>query len=320
LPELRRRALLALGSALVHGVRGRDGEGAGVLHQAIEASDQTRPDPEAAKAHRELGYVEMLRGRYDRARVWLERATPLAGGIPAEAAWINAVEGVVEGDVGRHATAIETLELALRLARESGERSAEAWALTFIGRGRLVRNELEAAREALGQALALVRDIRWTSFLPIVEAFLAEVQLRQGETQPAADALEHAYALSLQLGDPCWEGIAGRGLGLVAEQRGNVDEAMRWLSEARIRCVRLPDAWLWVEGYCLDALCSVAVEHHLPQAEQLIEDLEDLSARTGMRELVAHAYRHRASMGDTSAADALTVLRAEVENPARLGS
>jgi len=320
LGELRRRALLALGSALVHGVRGRDGEGAGVLHQAIEASSGTGPDAEAAKAHRELGYVEMLRGRYDRARVWLERAIPLAVGAPAEAAWINAVEGVVHGDVGRHSAAIETLELAVRLARESGERPAEAWALAFIGRSRLVRDELVEARESLEQAHALVRDLRWTAFLPLIESFLAEVQLRQGEPERAAEALEHAYALSLQLGDPCWEGVAGRGLGLVAERRGNVQEAMRWLSDARVRCVRLPDAWLWVEGYCLDALCRVAVEHRLPQASQLIEDLEALATHTGMRELVARAYRHRVTMGDRSAVEALRVLSAEVDNPALLGS
>lgn len=138
--ELRRRALLALGSALVHGVRGRDGEGAGVLLQAIEVSNASEPNAEAAKVLRELGYVELLRGRYDRARVWLERATPLAVGAPAEAAWIHGVEGAALGDIGRHAAAIETLGLAIGLARDADERSAEAWGLTFIGRSRLVRD------------------------------------------------------------------------------------------------------------------------------------------------------------------------------------
>lgn len=35
--------------------------------------------------------------------------------------------------------------------------------------------------------------------------------------------------------------------------------ALRWVAEARTRCVRLPDAWLWVEAYCLDALCALAI-------------------------------------------------------------
>lgn len=33
------------------------------------------------------------------------------------------------------------------------------------------------------------------------------------------------------------------------------------ITEARHRCVRLPDAHLWVEGHCLDALCALAIEH-----------------------------------------------------------
>lgn len=48
----------------------------------------------AAQAHRELGYIEMLGGRYDRARRWLRRAASLAGEDRAEAAWAHAVEGV----------------------------------------------------------------------------------------------------------------------------------------------------------------------------------------------------------------------------------
>src|SRR3989337_2088457 len=52
-------------------------------------------------------------------------------------------------------------------------------------------------------------------------------------------------------------------------------------------------AWLWVEAYCLDALCTLAHEHGRPEAARWIGDLEALAARTGMREMVARAYLHR---------------------------
>jgi hypothetical protein len=77
----------------------------------------------------------------------------------------------------------------------------------------------------------------------------------------------------------------------------------------------------WVSSspiHCLDAMCRVAVQLGLPEAGQLIEGLEALSARTGMRELLARAYRHRDSMGDRTAVEALRVLGAEIENPALL--
>jgi DNA-binding SARP family transcriptional activator len=316
--DLQGRALLALGSALVHGVRGRDAEGAGILHEAIAVAERIGTPAPAAQANRELGYVELLRGRYDRSHRWLRRAASLAQDDPTERAWAHAIQGVAQTDIGRHAEALRELREALRLAGEADAGPVEAWALTFIGRSHLLCRELVAAREALEGALAVARRLRLTAFIPLPESLLADVDLAEGRTDAAAAAYEHAYALSLQLGDPCWEGIAARGIGLVADQRGDTEAALRWVDEARTRCVRLPDAWLWVEGYCLDALCSLAIEHRRPEAARWVEDLEALAARTGMRELLARAYLHRGRLGDRAAAEAARVLAAEVDNPAVL--
>jgi DNA-binding SARP family transcriptional activator len=317
--DLQERALLALGSALVHGVRGRDAEGAGILHEAIGVAERAGTAAAAAQAHRELGYVELLRGRYDRAQRWLRRAASLAVDDPAERAWAHAVQGIALTDIGRHADALRELREALRLAGEADATPVGAWALTFIGRSHLLCRDMVAAREALERALVVARRLRWTAFIPLPEALLADVDLAEGRTDAAAAAYEHAYALSLQLGDPCWEGMAARGIGLVADQRGDAEAGLRWISEARTRCVRLPDAWLWVEGYCLDALCVLAIQHRRPEAARWVADLEALATRTGMRELVARAYLHRGRLGDRPAAEAARVLAAEVDNPAVLG-
>jgi hypothetical protein len=166
--------------------------------------------------------------------------------------------------------------------------------------------------------LASARAQRWTAFVPLPEALLADVDLAEGAVDAASATYEHAHALALQLGDPCWEGAAARGLGLVAAQRGDAATALRWISEARHQCVRLPDAYLWVEGYCLDALCVLTLQHQRTEARQRIDDLEALATRTGMREFVARAYAHRGKLGDRAAADAARVLAAEVDNPALL--
>jgi DNA-binding SARP family transcriptional activator len=317
-PSLQARALLALGSALVHGVRGRDGEGAGVLLEAIEVAERIGDPAPGAQAHRELGYIELLRGRYDRAERWLRTAVSLAGDDPAEQAWAHAVRGVALTDVGHHTDALRELNEAVRLARETNVGPVEAWALTFIGRSHLLRRDFDLAREALAAGLDLARQQRWTAFVPLPEALLADVDLAEGHIDAAAAAYEHAYALAIQLGDPCWEGIAARGIGLIADRRGDPESALRWVSEARERCVRLPDAWLWVEGYCLDALCTLATEHRRPAAARWTADLEALATRTGMRELVARAYVHHSRLGDRTAMDAARVLAAEVDNPAVL--
>jgi hypothetical protein len=157
--------------------------------------------------------------------------------------------------------------------------------------------------------------------VPLPEALPADVDLVDGKIDTAATAYAHAHAQALQLGDPCWEGLAARGLGLVAAHQGDAATALNWITEARQQCVRLPDAYLWVEGYCLDALCTLAVEHERGKAAQWIDDLQALATRTGMRELAARAYAHRGKLGDRSAAEAARILAAEVDNPAlrRLG-
>jgi DNA-binding SARP family transcriptional activator len=310
------QTLVALGSALVHSVRGRDGEGAGVLHEAIGVADRSGAPESAAQAHRELGYVDLLRGRYDRAQRWLRNATTLAGEEPTERAWALAVQGVALTDVGRYDDALSALQEALRLAHTGQLAQVEAWVWTFTGRLHLLRQDLEQARECLTTGLASARTVRWTAFVPLPEALLADVDLLEGRVGAASTAYEHAHALALQLGDPCWEGIAARGMGLVAAHRGDPTTALKWITQARHRCVRLPDAYLWVEGYCLDALCTLALEHQRVDAPQWIDDLEVLATRTGMRELVARAYAHRGNLGDRVAADAARVLAAEVDNPA----
>lgn len=314
--QLQVQTLVALGSALVHSVRGRDGEGAGVLHEAIAAANQAGTPELAAQAHRELGYVELLRGRYDRAERWLRGAATLAGEDLTERAWALAVHGVASTDVGRYDDAARELDEALRLAVAGPVPHVEAWVWTFLGRLHLLRDELASARECLTKGLAAARALRWTAFVPLPEALLADVDLTEGHVDAAAAAYEHAHALALQLGDPCWEGYALRGLGLVAAHRGDPEAALRSISEARTQCVRLPDAYLWVEAYCLDALCTLALEHGRRDVARWIDDLEALATRTGMRELVARAYAHRGKLGDRSAAEAARVLAAEVDNPA----
>jgi tetratricopeptide (TPR) repeat protein len=317
-PVLATKALLALGAALVHGIRGRDGEGAGMLLEAIDVAHRVGDDTLAAQAHRELGYVELLRGRYDRAQRWLRDAAFLADGDPVEMAWAHAVQGVALTDIGRHSDALAQLNDAVRIARSVNAGTVETWAATFIGRSHLLRREFVAARQALVDALALARQQRWTAFIPLPESLLAGVDLAEGNTDAAASAYEHAHALSLQLGDPCWEGLAARGIGLIAKRRGDPESALRWVTEARLRCVRLPDAWLWVEGYCLDALCTLAIEHGHSSAKAWVADLQALATRTGMRELIARAYLHRSRLGDPAAGHAADVLAAEVDNPAAL--
>lgn len=315
-PDLLARALVALGSALVHAARGSDEEGAAVLHRAIEVVAQTGDDALAATANRELGYVEFLRGGYARAESWLSRAASLAGPRSEELAWVLAVQGAARTDTGNYPAARELLSAASERARAAGASHAEAWARSFLGRWHHLRREVREARTELGRAIDLARRDGWNSFLPWPEALLAEVDLNEGAVDVATRAFDHAFAMGCQLGDPCWESMAARGLGCAAAASGELDRAIALLEDAPRRCRRLPDSYRWIEAHAIAAHAEIAVGAGLEGAGVRVTDLEQLASRHDMRELVATAAALRARLGESGALETAVVIASEIDNPA----
>jgi DNA-binding SARP family transcriptional activator len=314
---LAARALVALGGAYIHGGRGRDGEGATALHAALAVAEEIGAGELVSEACRELGYVEMLRARYDRAEAWLKRALDEAPDAGLRAAALG-VSGSVTNDRGRTAEAIGLLTRSAAEAATLGKPRLTAWAYTFLGRSHLLREELADARLALERALEAVRSAGWMTFIPFPQSLLGAVDLAEGRIGDASDAFEAAFALGCQIGDPCWEGMGARGIGLVKIMNGDLADGIRWLDDARTRCVRIPDAYLWIHGYCLDALCEQAIEHGVKGADRWVADLEAAAARTGMNELLVRAQLHRAALGMPGARESAAVFAARIDNPAVL--
>lgn len=311
---LRAHTRVALGGALVHAARGRDEEGATALHEALEVGRDVSPVL-AAAACRELGYVEFLRGRYERTLAWLERARPLAGEDRAELARIATVWGSALSDTAHYVAAITLLREAEALATAAGDNKQLTYALSMLGRALLLHGDLDAAENVLDRSVDLAQH-GWTAFVPWPQSLRAEADLMRGDVNAAASRFEHAFALGCQIGDPCWEGIAGRGLGCVAIARGESQRAVEIFVDAIARSARLPDAYLWGKGHALDALCGVAVVHAMPHASAWINDLQSLAARSGMRELTARACLHRAALGDSASGAAARLLAGQIDNPA----
>ncbi|MGH3646905.1 MAG: hypothetical protein ACRDTM_06985, partial [Micromonosporaceae bacterium] len=314
--DLLGRALLSLGSGLVHAARGTDEEGAAALHEGIALAEETGDALLAASAWREIGWVEFLRARYPRADKALRAAAELAAGDDAELAWIDLTRGGCRSDVGDYATGSEFLRTAIARADATAADRPATLARALLGRLHLLRGEYDDARVILDAALERAVAIGWTGVVPWPESLRAEVDMLTGDVDAAAERFEHAFSLGCQLGDPCWESIACRGLGLVAAARGDLPRALELLDEAPRTCRRLPDSYLWVEAYGQEALCAVGVAHGSASAGQWLDELEALASRTGMRELFARATLHRARLGEPGAADAVRSLVAEVDNPA----
>jgi hypothetical protein len=185
---------------------------------------------------------------------------------------------------------------------------------SMIGRALVLIGQLDEAVAVLDRSIEMARGL-WAAYLPWPQAFRAEIDLLRGHIDEAADRFDHAFALGCQLGDPCWEGVAGRGIGLVAAARGESLHAVEILQDALGRCARLPDAYLWGRAHVLDALCTVALAQGLPGASRWVHQLLDIAARSGMREMVVRAHAHRALLGDAGAAATARLLASALRNP-----
>jgi DNA-binding SARP family transcriptional activator len=316
------RALVALGESYIHGGRGRDGEGATALHAALAVAEEIGADDLASEACRELGYVEMLRGRYDRADAWLTRALDAAPDAGLRAAALG-VAGAVASDRGRTDEAIELLTQSVSEAAPLDKPRLTGWAYTFLGRTHLLRDELIPARAALDLAVQTTRSAGWMTFIAYPQSLLGGVDLAEGRVADASERFEAAFALGCQIGDPCWEGMGARGIGLAKIANGDTAAGIQWLDDARTRCVRVADAYLWIHGYCLDALCEQAIAHGVTGADRWVSDMEAAAARTGMNELLVRAQLHRVALGIPGAQESAAVFAERIDNPAvlaRVGS
>jgi len=208
---------------------------------------------------------------------------------------------------------MKQLQHAQSLAQESGDLKQAVYINSMIGRVLVLTGETDAAAAILDHCIGQARRV-WTALLPWPQSFRAEVDLLQGRIDRASEGFEQAFALGCQLADPCWEGIAGRGLGLVARARGEAGKATSIMLDTLGRCGRLPDAYVWGRAFVLDSLCDLAVARSDARAPAWVDQLMNVAARAGMRELVVRAHRYRADLGDVHAVKASRVLASEIDN------
>jgi len=310
------RVLLELGSALVHAVRGRDEEGAAILHEALRVAESAGAATLVIEACRELGYIEIQAGRAGTAGRWLSRASADVGG-GRERAKVLGVRGMALSDRAHYEAAIGLLNESVAVAELAGDRRQQAWSLAHLGRALLLRGQLREAGDVLDRSLELIADEGWLALQPLPESLRAEVGLRQGRSGEASSLARHAFALGCELGDPCWEGLGARVTGLIHRSRGEHALALESLRDAVARSGRVADAYAYVKAQCLDALAAEALGRcDRGYVENVIAEIETVAARGDMRELLVRAAIHRARLGDATALDAMRPLAGAIANPA----
>ena len=281
-PRRRVTTRLALAEALIHGLGGLDEQGLARLYEADEIARTHHLRAAVAEIRSELGYVDFLRARYDRAERWLNDGLAYADGSPSVRAKATTYLGAVASDRGDFDRARELLGSAIALSEAAGEPRRQAYGLAMLGRVALLSGQPKEAETWLTRSIVVAQHDHWLALLPWPQAILGEVKLVQGDLPGATTVLEQAFARACQLRDPCWEGMSARALALVAEARGDTDRAFAIMIDAHARCNRLADPYVWLEGYILDALCELGRTHGHPQTQSWTDALQVLTDRTRM--------------------------------------
>jgi len=116
--------------------------------------------------------------------------------------------------------------------------------------------------------------------------------------------------------DPCWEGMTGRALALLAMHAGDPAAAQRWITDARRRCDRVADRDVWVSGFVGLAQLEIAVRQQpdlvMPLARALYQD----ALRADLPEFIAWALIYQAEAGEPTGLRLARAIAEQVTNPA----
>ena len=177
---LRVSSRLVLAEALIHSLGGLDEEGLATCTRPTGSRWPTACS-RVAQARAELGYVDFLRARYDRAELWLTDALELASGSPSMQAKVTTYLGSVESDRGSYRQAVASSQQAAELSRVAGTRGGRPTRCPCAAAIDLFRGGPDAAAGQLDALDHPGRADHWLSFLPWPQALRGEVHLARAD-------------------------------------------------------------------------------------------------------------------------------------------
>ena len=208
--------------------QGREDEALATGQRAVERLEPFGETPELAGALRQLGQFHWRRGSSAEADACLRRAVAMAGRVGATDVRAAAMQdlGVNLSQTGHPKEALETLEVAFRLAKEVDDpinlqRIHNNFASTLADFGSDYPRALEVGREGL----AMARRGGGFGWLGWIEGTVGEVALALGDLDEAEQMTRDALQHGLSAGDEPLIGLRYVILAEVLRLRGRLDDA-----------------------------------------------------------------------------------------------
>ena len=291
-PKLELSSLLLLATTLIHSHLGRDQEAKGLLSRALQLAGDVDDLASLADVEREMGFVFAMEGGYGLAEPALARSIDhaVAAGEEIRAAKAQTYLGMCLSDRCDYGPAVEVLHSAIARLE-----AAEQWGWQGYGEGMLARAVERTGDPMRGAAIAQiglehVRRGGWNAVLPWPMLVLANCELAMGDRGAATNRFAEALTFATEIGDPCYEALALRGLGLL-RAADDVDAAIHLLVEGAACCRRYRDVYPWARAVILTDL----VELQRGGDERVVEEALKLAVHGPIPDLAERLapYRRR---------------------------
>lgn len=239
---------------------GLAGEAGTWLERCLEATDDSPPSVDRARALTRAGDMAWIGGRLRRARDWYEGA--LAIGKELDDPTRRGVALLALADLDRTqgllADARSWGEEGLRAIQASGDRERIRWLVEALGRIDLAEGDLESARERFETSRAEAMELGNEIALALIVRQLGETERQAGDRVAARMHLEEALGLARRTDDREAEAAALLSLGRLELDGGETSTAhsrltaaLRVANDAGVRPVALE---------CLDILAHARAE------------------------------------------------------------
>src|SRR6266852_2627048 len=213
-------------------------------------------------------------------------------------------------------------EMALKIARETGQRPAEAYALCLLGECLGSQGEYTRALEAMQEGLAIAEDLEHRQWMIEAHCALGPLYLDLLALSAAQQHLTQALALAHELGSQYWTGFAAGYLAstsILLRDLAQAESVLTTVSSPDTPAQTLAQRLVWCARAEL-ALASGKPSRALAITDQLIAFAPNISARRNMLRVSklrgeALAALHREAEAETALQIAREIAAAQGARP-----
>ena len=298
-PKLELSALLLLATTLIHSHFGRDQEAKGLLSRALQLAGDLDDLASLADVEREMGFVFAMEGSGALAEPVLTRSVDhaVAADVGIRAAKAETYLGMCLSDRCDYERAVAVLNSAIARLSAAGELGWQGYAEGMLARA--VERSGDPARGASIAEIGIehVRRGGSSGVLPWPMLVLANCALDMGDRDTAANRFAEALTLATEIGDPCYQALGLRGLGLLSAPNDR-DAALQLLVRAVSYCRRYRDVYPWARALILTDL----VELQRGADDRVLEEAYELAVLGPIPDLAERLtpYRRRPEVSPNS--------------------